>query len=131
MASEPSDVARAIEALADDYARSGNGGDTEWLVETFYAADAYFLPPGHEMARGRDQIRDVIGGMLEAGIGDFAMQTERIDAGGDLAYRLGHFTIGKPSPDRGKFIEVYHRQADGSWKCVGDIFHFKSEQTTP
>jgi ketosteroid isomerase-like protein len=42
---------------------------------------------------------------------------------GRIADRIGHFTLSKPSPDRGKFIEVYRRQADGSWKCVGDIFN--------
>jgi ketosteroid isomerase-like protein len=123
MATGQTDVASVIEALSEEYARSVNRGDAHWLADTFYAPDAYFLPPGYEMVRGTDQIRAVIGGMLEAGIGDLGLQTEKIDGVGDIAYRIGHFTLSKPSPDRGKFIEVYRRQADGSWKCVGDIFN--------
>jgi ketosteroid isomerase-like protein len=117
------DVASLIEALSENYARSVNRGDPHWLADTFYAPDAYFLPPGHEVVRGTQEIRAVIGGMLEAGLGDFAMQTEHLESVGDVAYRIGHYTLGKPTPDRGKFIEVYRRQEDGSWKCVGDIFN--------
>jgi ketosteroid isomerase-like protein len=127
MATEGEDVAEIIERLSEQYSRSVNGGDTHWLVETFYARDAYFLAPGHDMARGSGQIRAVIDGLLQAGVGDFAMQTEKIEADRDLAYRIGYFTLGKPAPDRGKFIEVYRRQADGSWKCVGDIFNSNQE----
>ena len=127
MATEDEDVAQIIERLSEQYSRSVNSGDTHWLVETFYAPDAYFLPPGHDMARGAGQIRAVIDGLLQAGVGDFAMQTEKIEADRDMAYRIGYFTLGKPTPDRGKFIEVYGRQADGSWKCVGDIFNSNQE----
>jgi ketosteroid isomerase-like protein len=123
------EAASVIEALSEEYARSINRGDPDWLVDRFYAPEAYFMPPGREMARGTDQLRAVIGGMLEAGIGDFGMQTEKIEAVGDLAYRIGRFTLGKPSPERGKFIEVYRRQADGTWKCVGDIFNSDQDAT--
>ena len=127
MATEGEDVAQIIERLSEQYSRSVNSGDTDWLVETFYAPAAYFLPPGNDMARGSGQIRAVIDGLLQAGVGDFAMQTEKIEADRDIAYRIGYFTLGKPTPDRGKFIEVYRRQTDGSWKCVGDIFNSNQE----
>lgn len=129
MTTSQRDVANVIEALSEEYARSVNRGDAHWLADTFYAADAYFLPPGQGMVRGTDEIRASIGGLLEAGIGDFGMKTEKIEAVGDIAYRIGHFTLGKPAPDRGKFIEVYRRQADGSWKCVGDIFNSNQADT--
>ena len=123
MTTGQTDVASIIETLSEKYARSVNRGDPHWLVDTFYAPDAYFLPPGHGMVRGTEQIRAVIGDMLEAGLGDFGMQTVHVQASGDMAYRVGHFTLGKPAPDRGKFIEVYRRQENGAWQCVGDIFN--------
>ena len=41
---------------------------------------------------------------------------------GDLAYGIGTFSLARPAPDRGKFLEVYRKQADGSWRCVADMF---------
>lgn len=30
---------------------------------------------------------------------------------------------GKPETDRGKFLEVWKRQADGHWKTVADVYN--------
>jgi ketosteroid isomerase-like protein len=117
------DVAGVIERLSDEYVRHINRGDADWLVDKFYAANAYFMPPGLEMARGRHQIRAVLQKLLAGGIADLAIRTETIDSTGDLAYRVGTWTLAKPEPDQGKFIEVYRRDADGNWKCVADTFN--------
>jgi len=47
---------------------------------------------------------------------------------GDLAYITGTYEMtennagGKPQTDKGKYLEVWKKQADGSWKCVADMF---------
>jgi len=30
---------------------------------------------------------------------------------------------GKPMVDKGKYLEIWKKQADGSWKCVADMFN--------
>lgn len=30
---------------------------------------------------------------------------------------------GKPIKDRGKYLEVFEKQADGNWKCGADAFN--------
>jgi ketosteroid isomerase-like protein len=30
---------------------------------------------------------------------------------------------GKPVNDRGKYVEVWEKQADGKWKCGADIWN--------
>jgi ketosteroid isomerase-like protein len=30
---------------------------------------------------------------------------------------------GKPVTDRGKFVEIWKKQADGTWKCVVDMWN--------
>jgi hypothetical protein len=32
-------------------------------------------------------------------------------------------TNGKPIGDKGKFVEIVKKQADGSWKCINDIWN--------
>ena len=48
---------------------------------------------------------------------------------GDMAYVSGTYTFnvkdagGKTMKDRGKYLEVWKRQADGSWKCSADAWN--------
>jgi ketosteroid isomerase-like protein len=53
--------------------------------------------------------------------------------GGDMVYSEGTYTMTmtnpktkKPMTDKGKFLTVYMKQADGSWKAVADTFNSDS-----
>jgi len=124
MATGQPDAASAIRALSDAFVRHFNAADADQLVRAFYAEDARLLPPNHRMLTGRSQIREALQGFIEAGLGGLAIDTYELEiaSSGDLAYGIGTFSLARPLPDRGKFIEVYRRQADGSWKCVADMF---------
>ena len=67
---------------------------------------------------------------LDGSLMDLLLARGRQAFAGDMAYRVGRFRLGKPTPEEGRFIEVYRRQSDGSWKCVGDIFNFNSDPAT-
>jgi ketosteroid isomerase-like protein len=47
---------------------------------------------------------------------------------GDLAYTQGTYRMafpdphGKPTTDQGKTLEIWRKQADGTWKCVADMW---------
>ena len=41
----------------------------------------------------------------------------------DLAYALGFYTIDNPPIDKGTFVDVWKKQADGSWKAIVDTFN--------
>jgi ketosteroid isomerase-like protein len=131
MTDAPSDVSRTIDAMSDAFVRHMNAGEVGAIVDGFYAEDAALLPPDHEMVTGRKAVGDVLRGMVEAGMGDLSMETVTVGASGDLAYRIGRYRMGKPGPDRGKFIEVHRRQPDGSWRCVADIFNSDGSPGNP
>ena len=48
---------------------------------------------------------------------------------GDMAYELGTYEIvmkdkkGKSTPQKGVYVVVWKKQADGSWKALEDIFN--------
>lgn len=56
---------------------------------------------------------------------------------GDLAYSSGTYEVkfndpsGKPGNDRGKYLQVWKKQADGSWKCVMDTWNSDLPATVP
>ena len=48
---------------------------------------------------------------------------------GDLAYVSGTYeetmtdASRKPGKDRGKYLAIFKKQADGTWKCIRDIWN--------
>jgi ketosteroid isomerase-like protein len=45
-------------------------------------------------------------------------------AGGDLAYQVATYAFKDTmSPDQGKFVEIFRRQQDGSWKVYLTIYN--------
>jgi ketosteroid isomerase-like protein len=52
-----------------------------------------------------------------------------VAASGDLAYDQGTYTMtgpgpdGKPITDKGKYLAVVKKQADGSWKVAEDMWN--------
>jgi ketosteroid isomerase-like protein len=72
--------------------------------------------------------------MLNDMVGDTALslsfEATRIEVAksGDVAYTQGAYTMTmtdsatkKPITDKGSYVTVYKKQADGSWKAVSDI----------
>ena len=58
---------------------------------------------------------------------EFAPSKVVVSKGGDLAFSQGAYTLTttnpktkKPMMEKGKYLEVYQKQADGSWKVVED-----------
>ena len=124
MTAERPDPEEAIRALNEAFVRHFNAGDAEGLARAVYAEDARLLPPNQPMIVGRAQIAAALRGFLEAGMGGLTIESYELEIArsGDLAYGIGTFSLARPAPDRGKFVEVYRRQADGSWRCVADMF---------
>jgi ketosteroid isomerase-like protein len=60
-----------------------------------------------------------------------AWKPTRVELGksGDMAWVSGTYELtmndasGKPMSDRGKYLEVWEKQADGNWKCAADIWN--------
>ena len=55
------------------------------------------------------------------------LTTNSVDVGGDYAIETGNYELtatpkgGKPVTEKGKYITVWKKQADGSWKIYRDI----------
>jgi uncharacterized protein (TIGR02246 family) len=124
MASARSDAEREIRAVNDAFVRHFNAGDAEQLVRAVYAEDARLLPSNAPTIHGRAQILDAYREILASGMGGLVVDSCEVEVAdsGELAYAIGTFSVATPEPERAKFVEVYRRQSDGSWKCVVDMF---------
>jgi uncharacterized protein (TIGR02246 family) len=122
----PMDV-RAIEKLEADWVATIQSRDLDkWVM--FYAEDGSVLIPNAPPVTGRDNIRAMLAPVLHDPNYAYTFRAEKIEASGDLAYSRGVYEATRtdrktqqPVTDQGKYITVYKRQADGSWKAVQDM----------
>jgi len=132
MATKRIDPATAIRQLDRAFMSAAASKDAKALVNAFYTADAVLLPPNAPLVKGRSAIQAFFQGLLDAGATGVTLKTTKIDADGALAYGRGAYGFALPRPDGtaqrqvGKYIVVYRRQRDGSWRAVADIFNSDS-----
>jgi ketosteroid isomerase-like protein len=100
------------------------------MARSYYSDDASMLPPNAPIATGKQAIRAVWASMLNPNvIVSWRVTKVEVARSGELAYVMGVYQItaknpqGKPMEDRGKLVEVWKKQLDGTWKTVTDIFN--------
>jgi uncharacterized protein (TIGR02246 family) len=125
-----SKIEQAVRDQDAKWSNAAESRDVDKLV-SFYAADAVVLPAHAAIATTKDSIRQIFQRLLS--IHDVALSwkpTNVIVAGsGDLAYSTGTYEMnapdesGKSTTDHGKYVAVWKKQADGSWKVAVDIWN--------
>ena len=97
-------------------------------IAALYAPDAAAFPPGAERANGRDAIRKVWQGAMDAGVTNVTVRTVEVAASGSLAYESGEYSLDAPGKDgklahvTGKYVVVWKRNHD-TWQLYRDIWN--------
>jgi ketosteroid isomerase-like protein len=119
------DVA-AIRANGDAFEKAVN--DTNWAAfADFYTATTQFMPPNGPALTSHEAL--IAFGRGFPPFDGFNLTPVTIDGNGDLAFVHGRYswTIRVPGtpavPDSGKYIEIWRKQADGTWKITHDVFN--------
>jgi ketosteroid isomerase-like protein len=99
-------------------------------ITSFWADDASVFFPNMPILNGQGAIKPVIKEML----GDpnftltFGATKVEVSKASDYGYAQGTYTMTTTDPktkkvltEKGKYVTVYKKQADGSWKAVADI----------
>jgi len=105
-------------------------GDTAALAG-LYTDDAIFMSPNNPAARGHDAIAKSFAGMGSAlKVTAFKLQAQDVVVAGDYAVETGAYDLSgiapkatKPMHDVGKYIVLWKKQADGSYKIARDIYN--------
>jgi uncharacterized protein (TIGR02246 family) len=102
---------------------------------TYFAEDASGLFPGDGMLNGKAAIKAAAATYFTDPNFSLTLQSERVMASksGDMAYSQGAYTMavtnpktGRPMTHKGKYLTVYTKQTDGSWKAVAQTFNSDS-----
>lgn len=119
-----------LKNLDAEWSNAAGAKDIDKTV-SFYSDDVLIMPPNSPALQGKASARGMWQAMLSMpGFGG-GWNATRVDVArsGDLAYITGTYEFnetdasGKPKTDKGKYLEVWKKQADGNWKCVVDIFN--------
>lgn len=120
----------ALRKLDEEWSKAAGAKDVEKTI-SYYTDDALILPPNSPVLKGKEAARGMWGAMFKApGFGGgWKATTIEVSQSGDLGWITGNYEIsetdasGKPMTDKGKYLAVMKKQADGSWKCVADMFN--------
>ncbi|HEY2932864.1 MAG TPA: DUF4440 domain-containing protein [Acidobacteriota bacterium] len=120
---DPEVVRGKIRAEISKFVDAFNKGDGAG-VAAIYTADARVLPPNQEAISGSAAIQKLVTDYRNAGAKDLAVTTTSVNVYGRAAIEIGTFsmTVGSKT-DSGKYVAVWQRQPDDSWKIDIDIWN--------
>ena len=106
---------------------------------SYFAEDGQMFPAGAEIVSGRQAIREAMAPAF--GNPEFSLRWKPLGAdvsrAGDLGYTYGTYVARGPGPQgepverHGKYVSIWKKQADGSWKIVVDIGNSSPQPSTP
>jgi ketosteroid isomerase-like protein len=95
----------------------------------FFDDQGSMMSPNDPIATGRAAISKLIASDFSFGNLTWQMDKAGVSKSGDLGYTSGRYTFsfkdpsGKAATDKGKYLAVWKKQADGSWKVLFDMFN--------
>lgn len=116
--------ATAVKAASADYGSAIVAGDTERLAALF-DANIELMPPEMPSVKGAT----AAGKFMDEGPSmSGSISPEEVQGDGDMAYVRGSFNLtfqvndSTQEREAGKYLEIWKRQEDGSWKVVKDMW---------
>jgi ketosteroid isomerase-like protein len=129
----------ALGQSAGDAADGVRAADAAWL-KVYSAKDleksvafcdeqGSMMAPNAPIATGKAAIKKLISSDFASG--DLVWHADKagVAQSGDLGYTSGTYKFsfkdpsGRPAVDNGKYLTVWKKQADGSWKVLFDMFN--------
>ena len=95
-----------------------------------YTDDAKILPPDSPELTGKQAAQGLWQSIIDMGVKSISLQTLELEEMGDMAVDRGAATVdiqgegGETMQASGKYIVLWKRQTDGTWKWHWDCFNF-------
>ena len=118
----------AIRSASADWSKASQAKDLD-KATSYYADDAIFFVNNGAKVKGKDAIKLAWKQELATPGPGLTFETTYVEVArsGDLAYEYGTYDLkteakkGKVADEKGKYVVVWKKQANGSWKAVADI----------
>ena len=117
------DAKKAIEDKNASLKNAYDQGDAAGCVAVF-VEDCIMLAPNQPMVRGKKALKELIQGWIDNIGGTMSNPMVEFGVESDLAYQVATYAfMDTKTPDQGKFVEIFRRQQDGSWKVYLCIYN--------
>jgi ketosteroid isomerase-like protein len=116
--------ASTIDELKATLVRAVERGDAALAAST-YEPGARLLPPGAAVITGEDAVLDFWKRRIDTGTDGGFLETVHRAEYGDVAVEEGRYgrRSGEELLDSGKYLVVFRRQPDGSWRYATDMWN--------
>ncbi|MCU0250551.1 MAG: DUF4440 domain-containing protein [Vicinamibacterales bacterium] len=121
---------QAIKDTGPAYDKFANASDAAGLASEFYSPDGIRMDPNQPASAGTAAIRATLEKSYAQSTENVRNVIDDVRVAGAFAMAKGTFegtstpkAGGAAVPVKGKFVTLYERQANGSWKAVWDIFN--------
>lgn len=130
LAADIGEDAKVLAKLDDEWSAAAATKDAD-KVASFYAADAIAYPPNEPVCVGREAAKKVWAAYFadESFKISWKSTHAEISKSGDLGFTSGTYEDSYKGPDgnmvheKGKFLCVWKKQGDGSWKAIHDMWN--------
>ena len=111
------------------FVKDWGGKDTD-RIAAHYTDDGNVMIPNSPMMTGKDAIGKALKEAMADPNWSLALQPVQVEVSrsGDLGYTRGTYMLTATDPaskkavtEKGRFVTIFRKQADGSWKAVQDI----------
>ena len=131
-------IEQALRDLDAQWSKDAGAKDVDKTV-SYYAEGAVVMPPNVSSATTKETIRSAWKELLTSPGAAISWKATKVEVAksGDLAYVSGTYeetmtdASGKPVNDRGKYVEIFKKQTDGTWKVVADIWNSDLPASAP
>ena len=115
------------------------GGKDVDRIAAHYTNDGNLIVPNSPMMTGKDAIGKGMKDALADPNWSLALQPVQVEVsrGGDLGYTRGTYVLTATDPaskkavtEKGRFVSIFRKEADGSWKAVQDINNAEAPATS-
>lgn len=127
----------AVRKMADvDHLNAAQAGDVDGVLAV-YEDNATLLPPDAPLATGKEALRGIWTDITASPSVNWKTSKVEVSSAGDLAYSMGTYELavsdaeGKPATEVGKWLVVWKKQADGSWKQTVGTWNRDQAEPTP
>jgi uncharacterized protein (TIGR02246 family) len=128
---DTAEVRKSIEKACAEYSEAIREGNLAGVVAG-YTDDATMVPPDGEIVKGKKAIEEMYKKFFQIGMKEIVLTTIEVGGHGDVAYEIGKTRVriqpeGQAAMiDSTKYLVIWKRQADNTWKVHADIWNFSA-----